>query len=366
MCTALRYVDGASRTYVGRTLELDLEMPYVLAVVPAGTHFTSTVPGKKSVEWECVHAFIGIACPTADPKTSQGPPPLMLFDGINDAGLIVDFNAFPGGADGAADSDAPAVLQASDLGAWLLGQFSQVSDAKAALAAQAVHPTAMAMAGNIPFPLHAMVTDASGDSIVIEWESGVMRVLDNPVHVMTNPPALGWHLTNLDNWTHLDNTDRSASTFGSLQAHQPDSGIATAALPASNTSIGRFIRAAYYAKFVRKESDPDAALSTLSRIMNNFDRPKGATIDPPASGGEGVTFGGSSAPTGVTTEYTSITFMSDSARRRYFVRSYSSINWSEFQLDGLAGLTAPRTIPVESLDPMGGEANDLFLRATSG
>lgn len=365
MCTALRYVDGASRTYVGRTVELDLELPYVLAVVPTGTHFTSTVPGKQSVEWTSVYAFIGIACPTADPTTSQGPPPLMLLDGINDAGLIVDFNAFPGGADGAAASDAPAVLQASDLGAWLLGQFSQVSGAKAALAAQAVHPTAMAMAGNIPFPLHAMVTDASGDSIVIEWESGVMRVLDNPVHVMTNLPALGWHLTNLDNWTHLDNTDRSSSTFGSLQVRQPDSGIATAALPAANTSIGRFIRAAYYGKFVKKESDPDAALSTLSRIMNNFDRPKGATIDPPSSGGEGVTFGGSSAPTGITTEYTSITFMSDSARRRYFVRSYSSINWSEFQLDGLAGLTAPRTIPVESLDPMGGEANDLFLKATS-
>ena len=365
MCTALQYVDGASRTYIGRTLERDLEMPYVLAVVPAGTHFTSTVPGKQSVEWTSAHAFIGIACPMADPKTSQGPSPLVLFDGINDAGLVVNFNAFPGGADGAAVSDAPAVLQAADLGAWLLGQFSEVSAAKAALAVQAVHPTAMAMAGSIPFPLHAMVTDSAGDSIVIEWESGVMRVLDNPVHVMTNTPALAWHLTNLDNWTHLDNTDRSSATFGSLQAHQPDSGIATAALPASNTSIGRFIRAVYYGKFAKKESDPDAALSTLSRIMNNFDRPKGATIDLPATGGEGVTFGGSSAPTGITTEYTSITFMSDSARRRYFVRSYSSINWSEFQLDGISGLTAPRTIPVESLDPMGGEANDLFLKATS-
>ena len=365
MCTALRYVDGASRTYVGRTLELDLEMPYVLAVVPVGTHFTSTVPGKQSVEWTAAHAFMGIACPTEEPKAGQAPSPLILFDGINDAGLVVNFNAFPGGADGASVSEAPAVLQAADLGAWLLGQFSEVSAAKTALAAQAVHPTAMAMAGNMPFPLHAMVTDATGDSFVIEWESGVMRVLDNPVHVMTNSPALSWHLTNLDNWTHLDNTDRSSSTFGSLQAHQPDSGIATAALPASNTSIGRFIRAAYYAKFVKKETDPDAALSTLSRIMNNFDRPKGATIDLPESGGEGVSFGGSSAPTGITTEYTSLTFMSDSARKRYFVRSYSSINWSEFQLDSMTELTAPRTIPVVSLDPMGGEASDLFLKTAS-
>lgn len=365
MCTALRYVDGASRTYVGRTLELDLEMPYVLAVVPAGVHFTSTVPGKSTVEWTTSRAFMGIACPTADPKAGQGPSPLILFDGINDAGLIVNFNAFPGGADGAVASEAPAVLQAADLGAWLLGQFSEVSAARAALASQAVHPTAMAMAGNMPFPLHAMVTDGAGDSIVIEWESGVMRVLDNPVHVMTNSPTLSWHLTNLDNWTHLDNTDRSSSTFGSLDVQQPDSGIATSALPASNTSIGRFVRAAYYAKFVKKETDPDAALSTLSRIMNNFDRPKGATIDPPSSGGEGVTFGGSSAPTGVTTEYTSITFMSDSARKRYFVRSYSSINWSEFQLDAITGLAAPLTIPVVSLDPMGGVANDLFLKASS-
>ena len=35
-----------------------------------------------------------------------------------------------------------------------------------------------------------------------------------------------------------------------------------------------------------------AALTTLSRIINNFDRPKGATIDPPSGGAEGVSFGG--------------------------------------------------------------------------
>ena len=47
------------------------------------------------------------------------------------------------------------------------------------------------------------------------------------------------------------------------------------------------------------------------------------------------------------------------------IHTYSSINWSEFQLDVLTGLTAPRTIPVTSLDPMGGEASDLFLKASS-
>lgn len=32
MCTALQCVDGASRIYVGRTIELDLEMPYVFGL----------------------------------------------------------------------------------------------------------------------------------------------------------------------------------------------------------------------------------------------------------------------------------------------------------------------------------------------
>ena len=57
-----------------------------------------------------------------------------------------------------------------------------------------------------------------------------MTVYDNPVGLMTNSPRFDWHLTNLNNYTYLSNIDQSTNTFGSLQANQPDSGIATVGL----------------------------------------------------------------------------------------------------------------------------------------
>ncbi len=365
MCTALTYVDAASRSYVGRTLELELTLPYMLVAVPAGTPFRSQAPGKDPLEWTSTHTFLAFGAPEGQPAADGTPPPLMVLDGANDVGLTVNVNAYPGGADTAPMPDAPAVLEAADMTAWLLGNFSTVDEARTALATQPVNATRMETAGNMPYPLHVMVTDAGGGSAVIEYMDGVLQVLDNPVRVMTNRPPFQWHLTNLDNWTHLDHTDHSSASFGSLNVAQPDSGIAMSALPASNTSVGRFVRAVYYTTFVEKVEDPEAALTTLSRIINNFDRPKGATIDPPSGGAEGVAFGGADAPKGVTTEYTTHSFMSDTTRARYLIRAYTSRNWSEFHLERLTGLKAPVFVPVTALDydAAAGDATELLLGA---
>jgi len=365
MCTALTYLDAASRPYVGRTLELELTMPYQVVAVPAGTRFRSQVPGKDPFEWTSSRTFIAVGAPEGPPAADGTPPPLMVLDGANDVGLTVNVNAYPGGANNAPMPDAPAVLEAADMTAWLLSNFSTVDEARAALATQPVNATRMENAGNMPYPLHVMITDAGGGSAVIEYMDGELQVLDNPVRVMTNRPTFQWHLTNLGNWTHLDPTDKSSNTFGSLSVNQPDSGIAMAALPAQNTSVGRFVRAVYYTTFVEKVEDPEAALTTLSRIINNFDRPKGATIDPPSGGAEGVSFGGANAPTGVTTEYTTHTFMSDTTRGRYLIRAYTSRNWSEFHLDRLTGLKGPVFLPVAALDndAATGDATELLLGA---
>lgn len=363
MCTALTYVDAASRPYVGRTLELELTVPYQLVAVPAGTPFRSQVPGKDPVEWTASHTFIAFAAPEGPPAADGTAPPLLVSDGANDAGLTVNLNAFPGGADDVPTPDDPAVLEAADLTAWLLANFATVDEARAALSTQPVNPTRLENAGNVPYPFHVLVTDAGGGSAVIEYTNGELKALDNPVRVMTNRPPFDWHLTNLGNWTQLDHTDRSTATFGSLAVSQPDSGIAMEALPASNTSVGRFIRAVYYTTFVEKVDDPEVALTTLSRIINNFDRPRGATVDPPADGSEGVSFGGTDAPTGVTTEYTTHTFMSDTTRGRYLIRPYTSRNWSEFHLDRLTGLDGPVFVPATAIDgdAATGDATHLFF-----
>ena len=179
---------------------------------------------------------------------------------------------------------------------------------------------------------------------------------------MTNGPTFPWHLTNLGNWTHLTNVDQSSAKFGSLDVHQPDSGIATASLPGSNTSVGRFIRATFYANFAEKVSDPDKAMLTLSRIMDNFDRPRGATTNPSTEGGEGMKFqgigGNDSAPP---TEYTVWTNMADLNRGKFFFRSYSAFNWTSFDLEALSEANEPRAMLASQLDTMGGDGTQALL-----
>jgi penicillin V acylase-like amidase (Ntn superfamily) len=359
MCTALTYFDASSHPYVGRTLEFPVLVPSQLGFVPAGTAFTSQVPGKEPVNWTSRHGFIGVGTPgdVPTPGVSTSASSLLVFDGMNDAGLVVNVNAYPDTGE-TPDSGGPgAVLEAADFGTWLLGNFATVADARTALATQSVNATRIGILGNGPFPLHLMLTDATGRSAVIEGKDGTFHVVDNPVHVMTNAPSFDWHLTNLKNWTHLDNTDHGTATFGSLTVSQPDSGIATAALPASNTSVGRFVRAVYYGTFVEKVADPDAAVATLSAIVNNFDRPRGATMDPPASGGEGMSIPGL---TGFSTEYTTNSFLADTARTRYYVRDYTALNWSVVDLTRLSGATGLRLIPLDTLDPLGGDVTDLL------
>ncbi|MBL8658889.1 MAG: linear amide C-N hydrolase [Rhodospirillales bacterium] len=259
-----------------------------------------------------------------------------------------------------------AVLSASDLGSWALSQFATVAEVKAALADQPIVLEALALLGGVVSPFHYVVHDAAGASLVIEFDNGKMTLYDNPVGVMTNGPNFSWHLTNLDNYTHLSNVDRTTASFGDYKAIQPDSGIATAGLPASGTSVGRFVRAAYYAQFTERAPSADEAVQTLAHVMNNFDRPRGVTIDYPQGGAHvstGLEVAGLADDTATlyATEFTSWTNLSDLARKRFFIRAYKSLNYTGFDLAALASLTAPKAVALAHLDGADGTARLLNM-----
>ena len=366
MCTSLIYTASDGTPYLGRTLEFDVEMPWALAYVPAGTEFESAVEGQDAVAYKAEHRFFHVAPASSHPDAGAIDPGRVkkAVEGLNEAGLTLSALMFPGSGGGKAARRARAELQAIDLGTWMLGQFATVAEVKQGLEDQPVFLTRTPEVGNVEFPLHVAVHDRSGGAIVVEWHRGELTVYDNPVGVMTNGPEFSWHLTNLANWTHLTNLDAGSATFGSLTVTQPDSGIATAALPGSNTSVGRFIRAVFYSQFAEKVADPDRALITLARVMNNFDRPRDITIDPPDAAGEGVAAQGTGRADGApSTEYTSWTNLSDLNRGRFLVRTVTAFNYTAFDLERLADIDGIRLLPLASLDPMGGDGNEALRAA---
>ena len=354
MCTSLGYTDAAGKTYFGRTMELTVDLPYQLLHLPVGFEISSDIPGHPALIFTARYGLVAIAMPARMP-TAEAPlsaADMKVLEGLNDQGLTFSLLAYPNAVGKQASVDATrSVLSASDLGAWALSQFATVAEVKAALGAQPVMLEPLQLLGGVESPFHYVVHDRTGASAVIEFHRGVMTVYDNPVGVMTNGPKFDWHLTNLDNYTFLSNVDRSSASFGSYKAAQPDSGIATAGLPASNTSVGRFVRAAYYAQFAEKAASPDLAVTTLAHIMNNFDRPRGITIDTPESGGgqfevKGLEEGGA-AP--YATEFTSWTGLADLDRRLFFVRDHRSLNFTRIDLMALTGTKVPGVVPLAKL-----------------
>ena len=275
------------------------------------------------------------------------------MEGVNQAGLTFSLLAYPtvSGPATSIEGTRP-VLAATDLGSWCLGQFQSVAEVKSALSEQPVVLDSIGLLGNAEAPFHYVLHDRSGESVVLEFDHGQLTIHDNPVGVMTNGPQFSWHLTNLNNYTFLSNVDQSSTVFGKLKAQQPDSGIATANLPASNTSVGRFVRAVFYSQFAEKVSDPDQAVRTLGHIMNNFDRPKGITVASRANSSSLEVKGLDGGKSTHATEFTSWTNLTDLNRTLFYLRTYDGLNYTMFDLAKLAKTKLVKILPLKTFDGM--------------
>ncbi len=342
-CTSLIYKDNNGAPYTGRTMELPMNLPYEVSYFPVDSNFESYVEGHPELKFYSTYSFIAITVP--DPINKE----LKVVEGINDAGMSFSLLSFPG-TKGPRDvvSKTRSVLAAVDLGAWVLANFKTVAEVKTALDEQPVLVTSLLPISLLQTPFHYTVHDVSGASIVIEYSQGKQNVLENPIGVMTNGPSFQWHQTNLNNYTFMDNKDQSTLTINGVKLQQPDSGIATVALPSSNTSTGRFIRAVYFSQFAEKASSPDEAILTLSHIMNNFDRPRGITIDERFQEEvENIAAPPVTDELLYTSEYTSWTSMADLERRIFYIRSSNSLNYIHFNLAQLNRLQHKTSVPLK-------------------
>lgn len=353
MCTSLRYLDALNKAYVGRTLELSIELPYQITYFPQGQSVSSVAAGFTPVEWSLRHAVMAVTMPDKVPVAghSFGAADLKVIEGVNEAGLSFSVQSYSQVGDNQAElqPDQPAV-SAVDLGLFVLGQYATVAEVKAELAKVQVVLERVAILGGLHMPFHYSVHDVTGASLVIEFHQGVRTMYDNPIGVMTNAPQFSWHLTNLNNYTFLSNVDHSQGNLMGYSLMQPSSGTAKIGLPATDSSVDRFIRAVYYAQFAEKQNDADKAVQMVAHIMNNFDRPRGITIDPPETGSSHLQVAGV-AMEQIPTEFTSWTSVTDIDRRRLYLRNSAGMNYFYLDLLEHSKSNAFFTQPMQQLAP---------------
>lgn len=245
----------------------------------------------------------------------------------------------------------------NDFGSWILGNFKTVAEAKAALLSENTQfwlPN-VPMTGNVALPGHYAIFDKKGNGLVVEFVNNKMNVYDNLVGVMTNVPEFPWHVTNLNNYT-FTNVDKNTGKLGQQPLQTADAGIALTGLPSSQTATGRFVKAAFYANYVKKGKTPDESINLLAHIMNNFDRPQDLTIDPPGGVGDGPRGNKSSS------EVTQWTTMNDLSRNLTYVRSINAINWTVVDMKKLKDVKQIKSISTYDVDQAGADAFNLFYK----
>jgi choloylglycine hydrolase len=269
-CTSLIFKAQDGTNIYARTMEWGAsDLKSELVLVPRQTAFKSALgDGKVGAQWKNRFGFVGV--------NAGGLP--YATDGMNEAGLTVGVLFFPGFAEFQAPSaQAQATTISSvDVANYLLGNFATVAEARAAMPGlRVVRNAEIEKAFGTPIPIHFLVTDASGDSIVIEYVKGVLSIFDNKVGVMTNSPAYDWHLLNLRNYSNLSPQGAPARSIDGVSLAPFGAGSGMLGLPGDFTPPSRFIRAVAFVHTMSPVKDAAEGVSAASVMLNNFDIPRG-------------------------------------------------------------------------------------------
>ena len=263
MCTGicLKGTDGTA--VYGRTMEwgsYDLESRVL--IVPRGQELTGSTPdGKAGAQWKSKHGLVGL----------DGLSQPFLLDGMNDKGLACGAFYLPGFAEYETyePSEAKRSIGPAEVVHYILSQCATVDETREALEQIKVVPVAIPAVGLV-LPLHYMVLDASGKSLVIEYVGGERNLYDDPLGVITNAPPFDWHLINLRNYVNLSPVAIQSRKLDDVDFAPLGAGSGMLGLPGDFTPPSRFIRAVAFTQTARRTKGGLDTVTELFRVLDNF------------------------------------------------------------------------------------------------
>ncbi len=269
-CTAITLTAEDGTVIQARTEEWGaFDLKSQLMIVPRGVQFTGTTPDHQpGLQWQGKYGVLGV--------NGFGRP--IPIDGMNEKGLTLSVLYLAGLAEFEPYEPSLAAnsISQSEFPIWALTSFATTEEVRHALQKVRVVPVAEAKLGGIPAPIHFILTDAAGKTIVVEATKGKVNVYDNPVGVLTNNPEFPWHLTNLGNYVGLQAAPEKAIKVGELVVKPLGVGSGMLGLPGDYTPPSRFLRAVALRNTVRPMGTGERAVEEAFRILNNFDIPLGA------------------------------------------------------------------------------------------
>lgn len=244
-CTRVVYLGENQDVITARSMDWQSDIATNLWVLPRGIARNGQA-GRDSIHWKAKYG--SVVASGFDISTT---------DGLNEAGLSANLlwlveSEYP------AQRERKPGLAISLWAQYMLDNFATVAEAVAALERE---PYAL-VTDDLPgesrqATLHLALSDASGDSAIVEYIGGKQVIHhDRAYQVMTNSPVFNQQLALNTYWQQIGGT---------------------VMLPGTNRSADRFARASFYINAIPKSEDPLVALASVFSVIRNVSVPYGIT-----------------------------------------------------------------------------------------
>lgn len=247
-CTRAVYLGPEDRVLTGRSMDWKLPMVSNLWVLPRGMARDGAA-GPRSARWTATYGSLVVS--GYDIATA---------DGMNEAGLVANL-LWEVEATYPEDDGVTPRVSLSVFPQYLLDRFATVAEAVDDLRDNPVQVAG----GEVPVgppgraaTVHVSLSDATGDSAVIEFVDGRMTVWhDRAYQVMTNEPTYDRQLAILEYWKGVNPREF---------------------LPGTVRASDRFVRAHFYVNAVTQSADPRVAAASVFSVIRQTSVPWGISV----------------------------------------------------------------------------------------
>jgi len=242
-CTRAVYLGPDNNVITARSMDWKVDVGTNLWVFPRGmTH--SGEAGPNSVQWKSKYG--SVIASGYDISTT---------DGMNEKGLVANLLWL-------AESEYPKPDPAKPgmaLSLWaqyVLDNFATVQEAVDVLNREPFTVVTASVPGEERLAtLHLSISDATGDSAIVEYIGGKQVIHhDRKYQVMTNSPIFEKQLALEEYWREIGGT---------------------VMLPGTNRAADRFARASFYINAIPKDETPDRTLASVLSVIRNVSVPYG-------------------------------------------------------------------------------------------
>ncbi|PWJ83761.1 penicillin amidase [Pseudaminobacter salicylatoxidans] len=244
-CTRFVYHGVDDQVITGRSMDWKTDVGTNLWVFPRGMQ-RSGEAGPNSIQWTSKYG--SVIASGYDISTT---------DGMNEAGLVANLLWLVESSYPEYDGKTPGLT----LAAWaqyVLDNFGTVQETVDALAKEPFTVVTDSVPGEERLAtLHLSLSDASGDSAIIEYIDGKQVIHHSrDYQVMTNSPVFEQQLALNEYWKQIGGT---------------------VMLPGTNRASDRFARASFYVNAIPKSESPVEAIASAFSVIRNVSVPYGIT-----------------------------------------------------------------------------------------